>query len=109
VVGNPGTAGQQIGQVSANGGCTQSCTVNNNNLVNGELEGGTVVYQPGTVSFDLVSGAKFTCSAQQDVVLQVQYIDTSLLNIIATPLSSGTFPFSTITSTLTFQIEPSTT
>jgi Flp pilus assembly protein TadG len=86
----------------ANHGCTDgncAATQPSFNLlpVNGELSGG---------AYDATTGkylnATYSCSAGQDILVQVQYSDSPLSALVA-------YLFGPITTTLAFQVEPATT
>lgn len=89
--------------LNMNHGCTAgdcAATQTNFNLLpagGGEVSGG---------NFDVTTGeykdATYSCSAGQDIVVQAQYTDTALAAFVA-------YLFGPISTTLAFQVEPSTT
>jgi len=81
------------------------CTTANFTLLptDGEVSGGTdVTTTVGTTVTNTYTGATYSCSGGQDIVVQAQYTDTALSALVG-------YLFGPITSTLAFQVEPATT
>lgn len=82
-----------------------TCTVANFTLLPtyGEVAGGTdVTTTIGNTVTNTYTNATYSCSAGQDVVVQAQYTDTTLSALVG-------YLFGPITTTLAFQVEPTTT
>ncbi len=90
-------------------GCTSgTCTASGASFARlptyGEVTGGSDVTSTGAngAAINTYTDATYSCSAGQDIVVQAQYTDTTLSSLVA-------YLFGPITSTLAFQVEPSTT
>jgi len=93
---------QSAGTNCTGNGCTVSPGANtaNNEIVGGIVDGGTAsATSSGGFTFTTYTGGTFTCNAGEDVLLQVQYTDSSLVGLIARY-------FGPVQSVLAFQIEP---
>lgn len=92
--------------LSSSSGCTAgTCTTSRFSLLpgQGEVSGGTDVSSTsGSTVTTTYTGATFSCSAGQDVVVQAEYTDTALTALVS-------YLFGPIVSTLAFQVEPATT
>ena len=100
------TAGDTSYSLISSAGCTAgTCATANFALLpsRGEVQGGTDATSTagGTIT-NTYTGATFSCSAGQDVVLQAQFTDATLSTLVANL-------FGPITATLAFQVEPITT
>jgi Flp pilus assembly protein TadG len=101
------TAGGTTYTLISNAGCTAgTCTTGRFALLptTGQVSGGTDVTSTGAggAAVNTYTGATFSCSAGQDIVVQAQYTDTTLATLVG-------YLFGPITSTLAFQVEPTTT
>jgi Flp pilus assembly protein TadG len=100
------TAGTTTYTLISSAGCTAgTCTTAKFGLLpaSGEVTGGTnVTGTSGSSVTNTYTGATFSCSAGQDIVVQAQYTDSTLSKLVA-------YLFGPITSTLAFQVEPATT
>jgi Flp pilus assembly protein TadG len=92
--------------LNSNAGCTAgTCTTANFSLLPaaGQVTGGTDVSSAsGSTITNTYTGATFSCSAGQDIVVEAQYTDSTLSKIVA-------YLFGPITSIIAFQVEPATT
>jgi Flp pilus assembly protein TadG len=99
----PGTSTYTL---NSNAGCTAgTCTTARFSLLptSGEVQGGTdVATTSGSTVTNTYTSATFSCSAGQDIVVQVQYTDSVLSQLVA-------YLFGPVTSTIAFQVEPVTT
>ena len=100
------TAGVTTYTLISNSGCTVcTCTTSRFALLptSGEVSGGSdVTSTSGSTVTNTYTGATFSCSGRQDIVVQAQYTDTALTALVA-------YLFGPVTSTLAFQVEPATT
>jgi hypothetical protein len=93
---------QTSGTNCTGNGCTVSPAANtaNNEIVGGIVDGGTPsATTNGGFTTTTFTGGTFTCNAGQDVLLKVQYTDTSLAGLVSKY-------FGPVQSVLAFQIEP---
>jgi Flp pilus assembly protein TadG len=100
------TGGTSTYTLNSNAGCTAgTCTTARFSLLptSGEVQGGTdVATTSGSTVTNTYTSATFSCSAGQDIVVQVQYTDSVLSQLVA-------YLFGPVTSTIAFQVEPVTT
>lgn len=100
------TAGVTTYTLISTASCTAgTCTTSRFALLptSGEVSGGTdVTATSGSTTTNTYTGATFSCSAGQDIVVQARYTDTALTALVA-------YLFGPVTSTLAFQVEPATT
>jgi len=122
---NAGTViatGQDIVNNAATGTCSGTCNLSSayangtqystptqdNEVIGGIVNGGaaqpasTTTIGSALYTFTNFTGGKYTCNSGQDVLLQVQYTDPTIVSLV------GQF-FGAIVSTVAFQIEPSAT
>jgi len=92
--------------LTSSSGCTAgTCATSRFALLptQGEVSGGTETSSTsGSTVTDTYTGATFSCSAGQDIVVQAQYTDTSIAALVS-------YLFGPVTSTVAFQVEPATT
>jgi len=100
------TAGVTTYTLISSSGCTAgTCTTSRFALLptSGQVSGGTdVTTTSGGTTTNTYTGATFSCSAGQDIVVQAQYTDTALTALVG-------YLFGPVTATLAFQVEPVTT
>jgi Flp pilus assembly protein TadG len=100
------TGGTATYTLISSAGCTAgTCSTAKFSLLPtaGEVSGGTDVTSiSGSTVTNTYTGATFSCSAGQDIVVQAQYTDSTLMRLVA-------YLFGPVTSTLAFQVEPATT
>jgi len=100
------TGGNTVYTLNSNAGCTTgTCTTAKFSSLpgSGEVNGGTVTTTTvGSTVTSVYSSATFSCSAGNDIVVQAKYTDNTLSSLISGLLG-------TVTSTVAFQVDPTTT